>query len=163
ICPRGMAGLGFGLPGAIGAAVGRPDADVYLLAGDGGFAYSVQELAVAARFGLRLRAVVINNGSYGWIRHSYKTRFGGWLEQANLPQLCYADVARGFGCPSLRVTDPMEIAPALARASAHDGPFLVAVMASVEESPIATHRTGRGAADPYGAPRALASSAATPG
>nr|WP_281421490.1 thiamine pyrophosphate-dependent enzyme [Chelatococcus asaccharovorans] len=150
IFPRGMAGLGFGLPAAVGAAAGRPDASVFLLSGDGGFAYSVQELAVAVKFGLKVRAIVINNGSYGWIKHSYSARFGGDLAETHMPRFDYVAVANGMGCPAIRVEKPEDLAAALRTAADASGPFLVEVITSAEESPIVSHR-GK-AADPYKAP-----------
>lgn len=149
IFPRGMAGLGFGLPAALGAAAARPDAQIFLLAGDGGFAYSAQELAVAAHHKLRVRAVVINNGHYGWIMHSYRARFGGSLPQNELPPIDYRQVAEGFGCRAFRVERPEDLAAAFEAAAAVDGPVLIEVISSAEESPVTAHRSSV-KRDPYG-------------
>lgn len=153
VFPRGMAGLGFGLPAALGAAAARPDAQVFLLAGDGGFAYSVQELAVAAHHKLKVRAIVINNGQYGWIKHSYRARFGGELPQNQLPEIDFRAVAAGFGCPSFRVEDPADLAAAFERIAHIEGPALIEVITSAEESPVTAHRAKGVAHDPYAAPR----------
>jgi acetolactate synthase-1/2/3 large subunit len=150
IFPRGMAGIGFGLPAALGAAAARRDAQVFLLAGDGGFAYSAQELAVARHHGLKVRAVVINNGAYGWIKHSYRARFGGSLPQNQLPAMDYRKVAEGFGCVAFRVEDPADLARVLREASAVDGPALIEVITSAEESPVTAHRKDARSRDPYG-------------
>ena len=104
---------------------------------------------MAARFGLKVRAVVLNNQAYGWIRHSYRARFGGALEQAELPAIDYRAVARGFGCPAVRVEHPGELAGALREARAASGPFLIEVISSAEESPVVSHRGKQ--VDPYAA------------
>lgn len=162
VFPRGMAGLGFGLPAALGAAAARPDAQVFLLAGDGGFAYSAQELAVAAHHGLRVRAVVLNNGAYGWIKHSYRARFGGALPQNELPPIDYHKVAEGFGCASFRVERPEDLAAAFEAAAAVDGPVLIEVISSAEESPVTAHRKSV-KRDPYGNPIDPYAAVAKPG
>lgn len=152
VFPRGMAGLGFGLPAALGAAAANPKAQAFLLAGDGGFAYSVQELAVAALHNLRVRAVVINNGHYGWIKHSYKARFGGELPQNRLPEIDFRKVAEGFGCMAIRVERPEDLDAAFAKAKGVDGPVLIEVITCAEESPVTAHRKAGVAHDPYSTP-----------
>lgn len=154
IFPRGMAGLGFGLPAAIGASVAEDKRNIFLLAGDGGFAYSVQELAVAVRHALPVKSVVINNGAYGWIRHTYRSRYGSALEQDTTPVIDYASVAQGFGCPSRRITDPAQLGEAMQEAAAAKGPFLLEVMTSAEESPIMGAKRGT-THDPYAAKVAI--------
>lgn len=151
IFPRGMAGLGFGLPAALGAAAAQPNAQVFLIAGDGGFAYSAQELAVAAHHKLRVRSIVINNGHYGWIKHSYRARFGGELPQNRLPAIDYRTVAEGFGCFALRVENPADLAAAFQKIKDIDGPALIDIMTSAEESPVTAHRNSKAARDPYAA------------
>ena len=60
LTPRGMAGLGWGLPMAIGAKIARPDAPVFALVGDGGFAHVWSELETARRLGTHLVVAVLN-------------------------------------------------------------------------------------------------------
>lgn len=151
IFPRGMAGLGFGLPAALGAAAAQPKAQVFLIAGDGGFAYSAQELAVAVHHKLRVRSIVLNNGHYGWIKHSYRARFGGDLPQNRLPTIDYRTVAEGFGCFALRVENPEDLAAAFQRIKDIDGPALLDIITSAEESPVTAHRNSKAARDPYAA------------
>ena len=58
LAPRGSAGLGFGIPAAIGAACARPDTTIWALCGDHGVSYSIGELATAVHYGLNIKVLV---------------------------------------------------------------------------------------------------------
>src|SRR5437588_329367 len=68
ITSGGLGTMGFALPAAIGAKFARPDAEVWVVAGDGGFQMTMSELATAAQEGLDLNIAVINNGYLGMVR-----------------------------------------------------------------------------------------------
>ncbi len=72
--PTGYGTLGYGLPAAIGAKVGRPEARVIALLGDGGIMFTVAELAAAAQLRLPLPVVVVDNAGYGEIRNEMAER-----------------------------------------------------------------------------------------
>ena len=76
IAPRGMAGLGWGLPMALGAAVAEPEAPIYCITGDGGFAHVWSEMEVAARSNLKVTTIVLNNGILGYVKCSEKLQIG---------------------------------------------------------------------------------------
>lgn len=140
LAPRGSAGLGYGLPAAIGAAVACPDRRVVVLAGDGGWSYSLGEMASAVGYGLNLKAVIFNNSSLAWIDHWHRIYFGADGGPFRWNEVDFAAVARGFGWHSARVEQPDEVAAALRAALAHDGPALVDVVVSGEETPIPAYR-----------------------
>ncbi|GLW96531.1 thiamine pyrophosphate-binding protein [Microtetraspora sp. NBRC 16547] len=97
--PAGYGTLGFALPAAIGAKVGRPDRPVVVLAGDGALQFSVQELATAVELRLSLPIVVAVNGGFGEIREEMKRRgmppVGVDLHAPDLMTLASAYGARG--------------------------------------------------------------------
>ncbi|HEX3824815.1 MAG TPA: thiamine pyrophosphate-binding protein [Mycobacteriales bacterium] len=97
--PAGYSTLGYGLPAAIGAKIGQPHRPVIVLQGDGGFMFTVQELATAVDQLLGIPIVIMNNGGYGEIREQMLARgippLGTDLHIPDLAQLCQA--CGGFG------------------------------------------------------------------
>jgi len=140
LAPRGSAGLGFGLPAAIGAGIACPGRRVIVLAGDGGFSYSLGELASAQLHELPIVAVIFNNSSLAWIDHWHRIYFGGDGAPFRWNDVDFAAVGRGFGCLGLRVARPEELSPALEEALAAGRPAVVDVLVSREETPIPAYR-----------------------
>ena len=60
--------MGYGFPASLGAQIGRPDALVCAIVGDGGFQMTLQDLATAVEWGLPLKIYIIDNGSLGMVR-----------------------------------------------------------------------------------------------
>lgn len=77
ITNKGMASMGYGLPGAIGSCFARPDSKTWLVDGDGGIIQNLQEFGVVARFGLPLKTFIISNNGYASIRSTQRNYFGG--------------------------------------------------------------------------------------
>jgi acetolactate synthase-1/2/3 large subunit len=140
LAPRGSAGLGFGLPAAIGAGIACPGRHVLVLAGDGGFSYSLGELASAQLHGLPIVAVIFNNSSLAWIDHWHRIYFDGDGAPFRWNDVDFAAVGRGFGWLGLRVERPDDLGPALEEALAAGRPAIVDVLVSREETPIPTYR-----------------------
>jgi thiamine pyrophosphate-dependent acetolactate synthase large subunit-like protein len=135
-CTRGGS-LGIGIPGAIGAALARPDRRVVGLTGDGGAMYTIQALYTAAKYATNTLFVVCHNGRYklldlnidqywkdqGIAPHAFPGPF-----DLTVPDLGFADMARGMGVEAVRIERRAEIAPALDRALATKRPFLIDLM-----------------------------------
>lgn len=139
LAPRGSAGLGYSLPAAIGAQVACPDRRAILLAGDGGFAYSLGELATVAWYGLRVKCVIFNNRSLAWIDHWHRIYFGGSGAPFRWNDVDFAAVARAFGIPAWRVETSDALRSALADAFAAPGSALVECLCSGEETPLPSY------------------------
>ena len=137
---RGQGGLGYSVPGAIGAAtVMKEGARVVTVAGDGAFSYTIGELATQAVYKQRIVNVVINNGKLGWINFWQEFYFGRAqsvdLEtQSAVPN--YAAAAEGMALRSFYVEKPDEIGAALDAAFAHDGPSVVEIRIDERATPI---------------------------
>lgn len=127
ITPRGLAGLGWGLPLAMGAKVARPDQPVIAIVGDGGFAHSWAELETMVRMNLPITIVVLNNGILGFQRDAETVKFGSYTTACHFAEVDHAKLAEACGCPAVRVEDPSELAYHLQRGLA-DGPLLIEVM-----------------------------------
>jgi acetolactate synthase-1/2/3 large subunit len=118
------------VPAAIGAKVARPDRAVIAVAGDGGFMYSVNELATAVKYRLPIVFLVLNDGRFGAIQWLQELMFGRSGE-ADLANPDFVALARAFGAHAERV-DTETLAPALRRALAADGPTLIEVPIAVD-------------------------------
>ncbi|PDT82357.1 acetolactate synthase catalytic subunit [Sinorhizobium sp. BJ1] len=127
ITPRGLAGLGWGVPLAIGAKVSRPDKPVVAIVGDGGFAHSWAELETMVRMKLPVTIVVLNNGILGFQRDAETVKFGSFTSACHFAEVDHAKLAEACGCPAVRVEDPSELAYHLQRGLEH-GPLLIEVM-----------------------------------
>ncbi|MGR3378930.1 thiamine pyrophosphate-binding protein [Salipiger abyssi] len=137
---RGQGGLGYSVPGAIGAATQLKDgARVVTVAGDGAFSYTLGELATQAQYGQRVVNVVINNGKLGWIQLWQEIFFKNTLSceletQSMVPG--YAAAGQALGLKGIYVEKPDEIGAALDAAFAHDGPSVVEVRIDDRATPI---------------------------
>jgi acetolactate synthase-1/2/3 large subunit len=138
--PRGLAGLGWAVPAALGAAVARPDARVFALMGDGALGYTVGELAALAQHRLNVTLIVLNNSSYGWIRWYRRIAFERGWEDEDFVATDYSAVGSAYGFATERVEKAGDLAGALARVAADPGPGLVEVVSSVWDTPVEGHR-----------------------
>jgi acetolactate synthase-1/2/3 large subunit len=113
-----MGTLGVGLPFAVAARAARPDEPVFLFTGDGAFGLSAIELDTAARHGLAVVVVVVNNGGWGDVRHEQRMWYGDQADQgAVLSNMRYDLIAEAVGGHGERVTEQAEVRPALERAT----------------------------------------------
>jgi benzoylformate decarboxylase len=121
-------GLGYGLPAAVGMALGRPHTRTVCLVGDGSAMYSIQALWTAAQRKLPLTVVVINNAGYGAMRSFSQVMQVRNVPGLDLPGIDFVRIAQGMGCDAVRVGKSSELAQALKRGLAHDGVSLIEVM-----------------------------------
>ena len=128
LTPRGLAGLGWGLPLAMGAKVAKPDAPVVALVGDGGFAHSWAELETMVRMGIALTVIVLNNGILGYQKDAETVKFGAYTTACHFAPVDHVAIARACGCVGIRVDTPSEILPALRDALASSRPTLIEIM-----------------------------------
>ena len=129
ISNRAHGALGYSLGAAIGVQVGRPDAKVVSIMGDGSFGFSVGELETVTRLGLPILFVVFSNSVYGWIKAGQKSGFEGRYYSVDFTRTDHAAVAAAYGVKSWRVEQPGDLERVLREAARHDGPALVDVIA----------------------------------
>jgi benzoylformate decarboxylase len=121
-------GLGYGLPAAVGIALGKPGIRTVCLIGDGSAMYSIQALWTAAQRKLPLTVVVINNAGYGAMRSFSQVMQVRNVPGLELPGIDFVKIAEGLGCDAMRVARSSELAPALKRGLSHNGVSLIEVM-----------------------------------
>lgn len=123
----GLGTMGFGLPAAIGAQVGRPGEQVFLISGDGSFLMTSYELATAVEYGLPVKVALMNNGYLGMVRQwqemFYSRRYSSVHLSPSNPD--FARLAESFGAVGMRVTRPAEIRPAVEEAMEIQGPVVI--------------------------------------
>jgi acetolactate synthase-1/2/3 large subunit len=141
ITPRGLAGLGWGFPMALGAKVARPQSDVFCLVGDGGFGHVWSELETARRMGIKVTLLLLNNGILGYQKHAENVKFGEHTSAVDFYPVDHAAIARSCGCMGVRVTDPAQLAQALEEAAKSDVTTLIEVMTDENAFPPITFYT----------------------
>ncbi len=132
IIPRGHGGLGFAIPGVLGAKLARPQATVVGLMGDGSFGMSAGDLETVARLGLPVTIVQFSNGCFGWIKVNQQLYHGGRYFAVDFTDVDYASIARGFGLRGVRVEDPEQVEPVLREALVADVPTFVDIVTECE-------------------------------
>ena len=124
-------GLGFAMPGAIGASLALPGRPVVAVVGDGSAMYGIQALWTAAHMKVPVTYVIANNRSYRILKERLVSmrgsdKFVGM--DIKDPAIDYVGLARAMGVPGRRVTDPNDVAPALREAAEQGGPSLIEVI-----------------------------------
>jgi acetolactate synthase-1/2/3 large subunit len=142
ISPRGLAGLGWGLPLALGAKAARPDAPVVCIAGDGGFGHVWAELETAVRERLAVTVIVLNNSILGFQKHAELYNFGAHTSAIDFEPVDHAAIARAVGATGVRISDPADIGPALEKALASDTVTLLDVLTDPDAYPPITAWSG---------------------
>jgi acetolactate synthase-1/2/3 large subunit len=110
---RGLASIGYGLPGGIGAALAAPSTPTVAITGDGGFNMMLGELETARRAGIGLTIVVVNNAASGYVKALQHAIFRGRYQSSDLVEMDYAAIARAMGCNGIRIEDPDRLGDAL--------------------------------------------------
>ncbi len=124
----GLGTMGFSVPAAIGAQVGRPDKMVWAIDGDGCFQMTAQELVTAAIEKIPVKVAILNNSYLGMVRQwqemFYDERYSEVFLSPNIPD--FTKWAEAMGCVGIRVDDPDEVQPAIDRANEiNDRPVVV--------------------------------------
>jgi acetolactate synthase I/II/III large subunit len=131
----GAGTMGFGVPAAIGAKVGRPDAVVINIDGDGCFQMTMQELATAKMYGIAAIHVVVNNGWLGMVRQwqelFHQERYSETLLEYDLPD--YVKLAEAFGIPGFRCETVDEVDAAITQALECGAPCVIDARVDHEE------------------------------
>lgn len=116
LLPRGMAGLGWGLPLALGAKAARPSAPVICLVGDGGFAHCWAEIETAVRENLDVVVLVLNNSILGYQKHAEIVQFGRPTSAVELGHVDHAQIAAACGAHGRTIHTDVELREALSKA-----------------------------------------------
>jgi len=128
ITNRAHGALGYSLAAAMGAQVGRPEATVLSVMGDGSFGFACGEFETLVRYNLPVKSIVFSNATYGWIKAGQNAGFDKRFYNVDFGRTDHAAAAAAFGVRSWTVKDPSALERVLSEALAHDGPTLVDVI-----------------------------------
>lgn len=134
ISSGGLGTMGFALPAAIGAQMGKPEEMVWATIGDGGFQMNIQELATVVQEKLPLKMAILNNGFLGMVRQWQQLFFEGRYSGTPLLGPDFAKVAEAYGIPGFTVREKSQVVPVIEQVMATDGPALIDFIIEQEEN-----------------------------
>lgn len=125
ITSGGLGTMGFGLPAAIGAQIARPDAEVWVVVGDGGLQMTVQELATVAQEQLPIKIALCDNGYLGMVRQWQEMFYDKNYESTQLVNPDFVKLAEAYGIRAWRASNHHRAESAIDEAREHPGPALI--------------------------------------
>jgi acetolactate synthase-1/2/3 large subunit len=125
ISSGGLGTMGFGLPASVGVKMGRPDAQVWCIDGDGSFQMTLHELGTIVQEKLAIKIAILNNGFLGLPRQWQELLYENRLIASPLYGPDFVKIADAYGISGAKVRRKEEVIPAIEKAMAHDGPFLI--------------------------------------
>jgi acetolactate synthase I/II/III large subunit len=129
----GLGTMGFGLPAAIGAKMGRPEEEVWCIVGDGGFQMTLCELATAVQEKVNINIAIVNNGFLGMVRQWQELFYEQRYEATPMLSPDFCKLAEAYSIPARRVTKREDIQAAVEFARSIDGPALIEFQVEREE------------------------------
>ncbi|AUX22960.1 acetolactate synthase [Sorangium cellulosum] len=130
----GLGTMGFALPAAIGARFAKPEEEVWVVVGDGGFQMTACELSTCAQEGIKVHVAIINNGYLGMVRQWQEFFYNRRYSATPMRSPDFVKLAEAHGLTGIRVTKREEIADAVARARATPGTVVVDFRVEQEDS-----------------------------
>lgn len=147
----GLGTMGFGVPAAMGAAVGVPDRTVVAICGDGSVQMNAQELATCAQNRIPIKVIILNNGFLGMVRQWQELFWDNRYSHVDLGQYPdFVKLAEAYGCTGIRLTDKTTLVEDLRAAIATEGPVVVDVRVTREANVYPMIAPGQAARDMVG-------------
>jgi len=120
-----LGSMGCGLPMAVGVSFARPEEEVWVIAGDGGFQMSLPELATVAQERLSIKIAVMRNGYLGMVRQWQELLHSRRYSGVSISSPDFVKVAEAYGILGMRASEKSQVAEVIAEARAHPGPTLM--------------------------------------
>lgn len=130
----GLGTMGFALPAAMGAKIGRPDKQVVAIIGDGGFQMTLQELGTIFQFNIGAKIVILNNSFLGMVRQWQQLFFDKRYSATEMTNPDFVAIARGFYINAAKVSLREELKQSIQTMLDHNGPYLLEVVVEKEEN-----------------------------
>jgi acetolactate synthase-1/2/3 large subunit len=143
----GLGTMGYSVPAAMGAALGRPDRETWAITGDGGFQMTAQELMTLVQDDIPVKIAVFDNKKLGMIRQWQEIIYAGNYHSAHLLGPDYLKFADAFGIPAFKASTPDDVDAAIKAAQAVHGPALVWFEIAEEQNVFPMMPAGKGLSD----------------
>lgn len=130
----GLGTMGFALPAAMGAQIGKKDEKVISISGDGGFQMTIQELGTIFQYNIPVKIVVLNNNFLGMVRQWQQLFFEKRYSFTEMVNPDFVKIADGYGIKCNRVSQREDLEKALQTMYDHDGPYFLEVKVEMEEN-----------------------------
>jgi acetolactate synthase-1/2/3 large subunit len=143
----GLGTMGYALPAAMGASLGRPDKETWAICGDGGFQMTSQELMTLVQDDIGVKIAIFDNKKLGMIRQWQEIIYAGNYHSAHLLGPDYLKLAEAYGIPSFKASRPDEADDAIRSAQAVKGPSLVWFEIASEQNVFPMMPAGKGLSD----------------
>jgi len=134
ITSGGLGTMGFALPAGVGAKVARPEAEVWVVVGDGGFQMTMAEMATIVQEKLPVKIAIINNGYLGMVRQWQEFFYERNYEATPLLNPNFCQLAEAYGIRNIAVKHRSEVVPVVRMARAHEGPVLIDFQVEQEDT-----------------------------
>lgn len=147
ITSGGLGTMGFGLPAALGAALGAPERTVVAVVGDGGFQMTLQELATIYQTKAKVKVLLLNNEFLGMVRQWQQLFFDKRYSSTEMINPDFQTIAKGFYVPTNKVTEREKLESAIEDFINHDGAYFLEVMVGKENNVFPMVPSGSGVAE----------------
>jgi len=123
----GMGTMGFGLPAAVGAKIGRSDKQVVAFIGDGGFQMTIQELGTILHYKVPVKHIILNNSFLGMVRQWQDMFFEKRYASTEMVNPDFVTIASGYSIPARSVSERKDLADSLTEMLKAEGPYLLEI------------------------------------
>jgi acetolactate synthase-1/2/3 large subunit len=138
ISSGGLGTMGYGLPAAIGAKIGKPEARVIVISGDGSFQMTMQELGTIKQYGLGIKVVLFNNRCLGMVKELQKMKYCGRYSEVTLEgNPDFIKLAGAYGFRGEKITVNRQVRPALERMLADQESYILECEVDPDEPTLA--------------------------
>ena len=128
----GFGPMGYGIPGAIGAAFAKPDKNIVAIVGDGDFQMTSQELATINEYDLPILVCIINNSSLSIIKQ-WQNKYYGKCYQVELKNPDFIKLSHAYHIPAVKIDSPGQISSAIYKALSFKKPYLIEIVVDKNE------------------------------
>ena len=143
----GLGTMGYGLPAAMGAKIGKPDRVVFAMAGDGGFQMTIQELGTIAQYDIDIKIIVLNNNFLGMVRQWQQMFFEKRYSFTEMKNPDFVGIAKAYGLASQKVTSRDQLDNAIQEMLDHKGAYVLEVVVEKEDNVFPMIPTGASISD----------------
>jgi acetolactate synthase-1/2/3 large subunit len=143
----GLGTMGFALPAAMGAKLGRPEKEVIAIIGDGGFQMTLQELATIFQYNIPVKIIVLNNNFLGMVRQWQQLFFEKRYSFTELVNPDFVALVKAFGIQADKVNEREELADALNTMLASPKPYFLEIIVEKEDNVFPMVAAGTGVSD----------------